>query len=182
MRKLWIHDTLETNRCTLRIPTEDDVQSLWELIDDDVSEFMDWEKWTNSDKMQEWIKRIRNNAQQKKSWYASVFLKDHTCIWMFWIPQMNEETENIEIWFWIGKKYWWNWYVPECFEALKKHAFHTLKVETMHLSVDSRNNNCKRVALKAWLSYDGTLKKWTKIKWNLINTQYYSLTKEEYFT
>jgi len=180
MKKLWLHDSIETERCTLKIAEESDAYEVWKLIDEDVSYFMDWEKWENHEHIRQTILKGRKRVEDWLWWYAMVYLKDGTCIGRFWIPQLYDKTDNIEIWFWIGKKHWWQWYIPECFERVKEVAFNELWVETIHLTVNPLNINCKKVAVKCWLTYEGTLRKWEKIKWKLIDAEFYSITKEDY--
>ena len=180
MKKLWLNDVLETQRCTMKIAEESDANEVWELIDDEVSYFMDWEKWENSDHILQTIIKWRDRAEKWLWWYAMVYLKDGTCIWRFGIPQLYDKTNNIEIGFWIGKEYWWKWYIPECFSKMKEIAFRELWVETIHLTVNPKNDNCKKVAIKSWLTYDWTLKNWERIKWKLIPAEFYSVTRNEY--
>ena len=45
MKKLWINDILETERCILKIPQESEAEYMWNLITQDTTRYMVWDKW-----------------------------------------------------------------------------------------------------------------------------------------
>jgi len=44
MKKLGLSDILKTERCILKIPEESETEEVWDLIDDEVSHFMNFER------------------------------------------------------------------------------------------------------------------------------------------
>ena len=181
MKKLWLKDTLETERCLIKIPEESEAENIWNLISDDTTKYMIWEKTDTSAKTLESIQKNRINAKLWTSWDSSVFDKvTGKCIWMCWINSIDPKVPSFEIWYWISEQYYGKGLIPECLKEILRVCFTELGFEKWIISCDSRNINSEKVALKCGFEFEWKFKNHKRVKWKLRDTSFYWITREQY--
>ena len=179
MKKLKLTDKIKTERLIIEIPNREDTKEIYNLIDDDITKFMSWNKdykWVENH-----VKWLINDAKEWKSWEAIIRCKEHNKIlWKFWIYKYQEDILSIELWYWIWKKYWWKWYIPECIEVIKKKVFLEMWYERIVIIATKENINSRKVAEKCWFKLDWILRWNTNIKWKIIDRVFYTFIKDDY--
>jgi len=77
---------------------------------------------------------------------------------------LNNENNNAEFGYFIGKTYWGNGYCTEAAKAILKFAFEDLKLHRVHASHMKKNVASAKVLLNIGMNYEGTrwghIKKW----------------------
>ena len=182
MKKLWLHDALETPRCILKIPEREDAEFIWNLITEETTQYMVWDKGEDYTSTLENIIKTRDNVEKGVSWDAWIYDKTTwICIWRCGINNIIDDIPSFELWYWIAPEYYWKWLIPECVKRYLEFAFKDSQFEKGIIRCHSENENSKKVAIKCGFSYEGTQKKHERIKWVLRDTSFYWITREEYW-
>ena len=94
---------------------------------------------------------------------------------------VNQEHENGEIGYWIGKPYWGKGYCTEAARAVVKYGFEAMGLNRIHATHMTRNPASGRVMQKIGMKHEGHLrqdkKKWDKFE----DMELYSILRSEYF-
>ena len=96
----------------------------------------------------------------------------------------DQENENAELGYWIGKPYWNCGYATEAAKAVVAYSFEVLKLNRIHAKRFKRNAASGRVLEKIGMRYEGCLrqhiKKWDNfedlIGYGMLKADYDSLT------
>lgn len=183
MKLLWLHDTLETKRCILKIPQQSEAEYIWNLISEHTTTYMIWEKWSDSSTTLNNIKKTIENAEKGESWDAAIYDKQSgKCIWRCGINKMRTEIPSFELGYWISEQYYGKWIVPECVKKYLEFAFEHSIFEKWIIRCDSKNENSAKVALKCGFTFEWEFRNHERIKWILRDTKYFWITREDYFT
>lgn len=182
MKLLWLYDILETDRCILKIPEESDAQEMWNLVDDQTTKFMPWDKCTSLEDQKKHIIQRRYEVLESKWWSGALYLKSGEMIGSFWFPRIREDVKTGEIGYWLATKYWGQGYIPEAVQALKKYVFESLDWENLTIRANIENINSCKVAEKCNFHKDGILRKDEFSKGKFEDMVYYSFTREDYFS
>ena len=181
MKKLQINDKLETKRLIIEMPKIIDAKELYDLIDDDVTEFMYWWKWDSYKSIEIHIKEKINLVNEWKSWDSLVRRKeDNKIIWKFWIIKLDEDINSIELWYWIWEEYWGKWYIPGCVEFIKTYAFNKLLINRIVIIATKENIKSRKVVEKCWFKLDWILRWNGNVKWEIVDKAIYTFLKEDY--
>lgn len=183
MKKLGVTDILETDRCTIKLPQESEAEYMWWLITESTTKYMIWTNWKDSSKTLNNIKETLIKAKEWKEWQAAIYLKDSwELIWRCWINKYYEDLPACELWYWVSEKHYGKWFMPECVKKYLEFAFQKWLYEKVIIRCDSKNINSEKVALKCWFTFEWEFKKHERIKWELRDTKFFWITKEEYFS
>jgi ribosomal-protein-alanine N-acetyltransferase len=181
MKKLWINDILETERYILRIPEESEAQYMWEIITESTTKHMIWNKWETSKDTLDNIIKTRDSAQSWQYWGAAIYDKESwVLIGRCGINKYHEDIPSCELWYWVSEEYYGKGIIPECVSRILKYAFEKSTIEKVIIRCDSKNENSKKVAVKCWFTHEWTFKRHERIKWELRDTSFYWILKEEY--
>lgn len=181
MKKLWLHDILETERCIIKIPEESEAEYMWNLITEDTIKYMIWDKWDTYETTLKNIQKTRKNAEAWISWDAAIYDKQtQKYIGRCGINKIRDEIPAFELWYWVSEEYYGKWIVPECVKRFLKFAFEESKFEKWVIRCDTQNKNSAKVALKCGFSHEGDFKNHERIRWKLRDTSFYGITREEY--
>ncbi len=183
MKLLRLHDTLETERCILKIPQETEAEYMWNLITEDTTKYMIWERWENYTSTLDNIKQAREKVEKWESWEAAIYdKKSWKLIGRCWINKTFPEIPAFELWYWVAEEYYGKGMVPECVARYLQFAFEESTFEKWVIRCDSENENSIKVALKCGFSFEGELKKDERVKWKLRDIKYFWITREDYFS
>lgn len=181
MKKINKDYIIETERLIIKLADYSFAQSFYDLIDEDVSKFMEWD-WLNSpDEYCSLIDNRIKDSDSGKRWDAIIIeKKSWNMIWNFWIVHFDENINWIELWYWLAKKYWWLWYIKECVDRIKDVWFNDFWYERILIKATKENTNSTNVAKRCWFIFDWVLRKDAFIKWKYVDKAYYTLLKEDY--
>ncbi len=122
---------LETERLVLRPIKADDVKTIFDcwMQDEDVSRYMCWKASSDINEANEFVSFELGNLD-KDSWNRWIIeLKGTnevigTCLIFF-----NDEEENWDISYNLGKRYWGNGYTSEAMQTVMMYAKDVLKIQ-----------------------------------------------------
>lgn len=181
MKKLWLSDKLETKRLIIEMPKIEDARELYTLINDDITEFMPWSKWEDYKFVESHIKEKIELCNNWESWDCLIRKKDNNkIIWKFWIIKFDEDINSIELWYWIWKEFWWQWYIPECVELIKAYWFNILWINRIVIIATKENIKSRKVAEKCWFKLDWILRQHWNVKWKIVDKAIYTSLKEDF--
>ena len=94
--------------------------------------------------------------------------------------RLDQENENGEIGYWIGKPYWNRGYCTEAAKAVVAYSFKVLKLNRVHAKHFKRNVASGRVLKKIGMQYEGCFRQHVK-KWdNFEDLMGYGMLKADY--
>lgn len=182
MRKFDKDQILETERLIIKIPDHSFAKSFYDLIDDNVTKFMKWSKLGSIEEYEKRIDRIIANAIKWKRWDGIIVEKESwNMIWKFWIVKYIEDTNCIELWYWLATMHLWKWYITECVEKIKEVWFNNLWYEKILIKAIKENIASINVAKRCWFNFDWILVRDAFVKWEYVDKAYYSFLREEYY-
>jgi RimJ/RimL family protein N-acetyltransferase len=183
MKKLWLNDILETQRYILKLPQESEAEYMWNLITENTTKYMIWNKSDTVDETLKNIKETKEKSQKWTEWQAAIYdSSSWELIGRCWINTYDEKIPSFQIWYWISEKHYGKWIVPECVKRLLHFAFIESSFEKVIIRCDSENINSQKVALKCWFNFEWEFKKYERINWKLRDTKFFGITKEDYLS
>lgn len=166
---------LETVRLFLRPMDEKDVESVFAMRSDaDIMRFIRPQQIERSE-AGNWIKLISSRWATEKIGFCAVVEKQ-TGQFLGWCGLWRlAETQEVEVGYALGKKFWGKGYAVEASEAFLDYGFNDLKLEEIVAVTDSENKNSRRVMEKLGMSYDGIGKYYGR------DLAHYTIKKDDYF-
>lgn len=181
MKRLWLKDVLETKRCLMKIPEESEAEHMWNLISEDTTKYMIWDKWDNFSRTIKNIQETIYNAEAWRSWDAAIYNKGtDKCIGRCGINKIDDDIPSFELGYWISEEFYGKWIMSECINKYLEYAFEESNFEKWVIRCNSENENSKKVALKCWFKLEGEFKNHERIKWELRDTTFFWITRTEY--
>lgn len=181
MKKLTLNDKIETERLIIEMPKVEDAKKLYDLIDDDVLEYMPWEKWEDYNVTINHIKEVIERCKNWESWDTLIrYKKNNKIIWRFWIIKFDDEINSVELWYWLARDFWWNWFINECVEKIKEFCFNNLSVDRILIRAVKENIKSRKVAERSLFKLDWILRRNQNNKWKIVDMAYYTFLKEDY--
>ncbi|MGM9550783.1 MAG: GNAT family N-acetyltransferase [Clostridia bacterium] len=141
---------LETDRLILRHVNSDDADDVFRcwMQDEDVSRYMLWKASNDINKAREFIDFEMNNLENEKWHRWIIVLKDTedvigTCLIFF-----NEEENNWDISYNLGKRFWGMGYMTEAMSRVMMYAEEELKIKECIAAHAAKNKASGRVLQK----------------------------------
>lgn len=176
---------LETDRLILRRFEQEDYIDMFEnwASDPEVTRYLTWPTHDNPEISREvtrlWIKEYFSLENYQ---WAIELMENKRVVGSLGFVNLDNNNENCEIGYCIGKEYWNKGIITEAFTAVIKFAFEEIGFERITGRHDVDNPASGRVMEKCNLKYEGILRKIIKNhKGILVDCKYYSILKEEYF-
>jgi len=176
--------TLETDRLTLRLWEETDVNDMFEYASDPrVGPNAGWPVHENI----ETSKKIVNGFIKDNDVYAIVLKSENKVIGSLGLHDRKPDKASVnlkhkEIGYVLNPKYWGQGIVPEAVKRVIKHGFEELNLDLIWCGYFSFNENSKRVVEKCGFNYRFTKNKTLPLlNDKAVENLYYNITKEEYF-
>jgi len=111
--------------------------------------------------------------------FAIVLRKDNLLIGAISLS-INQQHENAELGYWVGKPYWNNGYCTEAAKAVLHYGFTALGLNRIYAHHLSHNPASGRVMEKLGMKHEGCLRQQAK-KWNVFeDLEAYAILKSEY--
>ena len=99
-----------------------------------------------------------------------------------WINKYHDDIPSFELWYWIAEEYYGKWIIPECVNKFLKYTFIEHGYNKVIIRCDSENINSQKVAIKCGFTEEGEFKNHERIKWELRDTKYFGITREDYLS
>ena len=174
---------LETKRLILRKFEEQDyLQAFSNYCNDEkVTKYMTWYPHKDESLTRELILSWVNAYQTYNNFFQWVIIEKELdqVIGSISVVDIKEETEEVEIGYCLGYKYWNNGYITEAATAVIKYLFEVVNVKAVIAKHDSRNAASGRVMQKCNMMYYGQesiINKGEDVSLNV-----YKITKEDYY-
>ena len=175
---------LTTTRLIVRTPDEKDIQNIFALMSDsEIAESTGFRPMTTPSEAEGKIRRGMKNLQ-----IFGIAEKEYPnyIIGVFEISPHRTNTTigekcNYEICYFLHKDSRKKGYMTEVVEVMKAYLFTERMADSLIIAVLPRNDASRRVALKCGFTYEGLDKKCgVTYRDELVDLEYYTLTKEEY--
>ena len=174
--------TLQTERLILRSLTLEDAQDVQHLAGErDVASTVIRIPHPYEDGMAEaWIRSCYDTFEKEEGLHFAITLRmERNLIGVIGL-ELDQESENSELGYWIGKPYWNLGYATEAAKAVVAYGFEVLKLNRIHAYFFKRNAASGRVLEKIGMQYEGCLRQHIK-KWdNFEDIIAYGMLKADY--
>lgn len=175
---------IETERLILKKfkgEDDEDMYNNW-ASDSEVTKYLTWPAHNSveiSRKMiKMWIDGYRNVGYYQ---WAIVLKEVGSVIGSISLMGINNENENCEIGYCIGKAFWNKGIITEALSVIIDLAFNEIGFQRIAGCHHVNNQASGRVMEKCDLKYEGTLRKIGRdSSGNLVDCKYYSILKDEY--
>lgn len=175
--------TLETERLILRrfeLGDANDMFSNW-ASDPEVTKYLAWPTHSSIEVskfvINDWV-----SSYDKKEYYSwAIELKgERKVVGSITAVKVNDLTNAIEIGYCIGRNYWGNGITAEAGKAVVKFLFEEVKANRVCAYHAPENPNSGKVMKKIGMTYEGTLRQSDICNQGIVDSDVYSILKEEY--
>lgn len=177
-------EKIETERLILRKFKKDDAKDMYNnwASDSEVTKYLTWPAHNNIEISKKVIEMWTDSYSNAESYQWAIVLKEiGNVIGSFSLMGINNENENCEIGYCIGKAFWNRGIVTEALSAIIDFGFNEIGFQRIAACHHINNPASGRVMEKCGLKYEGTLRKIGRdSSGNLVNCKYYSILKDEY--
>jgi len=170
-----IPPTEKLPNCTLRPFELTDAQPLFDILkDEDVLRFMPWKEPLPLERVQRFVQQqIRHWEDHPYGWWALENLPGHE--FMGWCGlQFLPETDQTEVGYLLGKKYWGKGIATEAAHASLAFGFDSVKLDRIVALVHPDNHASIRVIEKQGMERDDRIQLWG------MDLDRYSITSAKY--
>lgn len=173
-----------SQRLIIRTPNENDVQDVFTLMSDlEIAASTGFRPMTTFSEAEGKIRRGMENQlmfciseKENPAHVSGVFE-----VYRHKINTLSGEQYNYEICYFLNKNSRGKGYMTEVVETMKPYLFYELKAGSLTIAVLPRNDASRRVALKNGFTYEGLDRQCgVTYRDELVDLEYYTLTKEEY--
>ncbi|MBQ0137908.1 MAG: GNAT family N-acetyltransferase [Kurthia sp.] len=184
MHKNWnlllVENTyLESERILLRPVTLEDAQAIFE--------------YTSDEETTRYLYDAHIDLEQTKRMIANYYMKEPIGKYAMVLKETNKVIGTIEFrvddWseagdlgFTMNRLYWGHGYMTEAANLIIQLAFEKLELARVFAGHEIANEASGKVLLRIGMQLDGVLRKHEKIKGKLVDSMYYSILKEDYFS
>ena len=158
---------LLTERLLLRSLTLEDAQDIQHLAGErDVAATVIRIPHPYEDGMAEaWIRSCSDTFEKEEGLHFAITLRTEKNLIGVIGLELDQENENSELGYWIGKPYWNCGYATEAAKVVVAYSFEVLKLNRIHAKHYKRNPASGRVLEKIGMQYEGCLRQHIK-KWD----------------
>ena len=174
--------TLLTERLLLRSLTLKDAEDVQRLAGDrDVAATLSNMPHPYEDGMAEkWIHSCYTKFKKDEALNFAITLRTDKNLIGGIALRLDQENENGELGYWIGKPYWNCGYCTEAAKAVVAYSFEVLKMNRIHAKYFKRNPASGRVLEKIGMQYEGCFRQHIK-KWDTFeDLMGYGMLKTDY--
>ena len=174
---------LETTRTILRKVKEEDIEAIYHnwTSKDEVTKYLTWPTHSSIEVskfvINDWV-----SSYDKKDYYTwAIELKgEKKVVGTIAAVKVNDLTNAIEIGYCIGRNYWGNGITAEAGKAVVKFLFEVVKANRVCAYHAPENPNSGKVMKKIGMTYEGTLRQSDICNQGIVDSDVYSILKEEY--
>lgn len=178
-------EKIETKRLILRKFREKDAKDMYNnwASDPEVTKYLTWPAHNSVGASKKIIEMWIDDYNNVEYYQWAIVLKEiDNVIGSISLMGINNEKENCEIGYCIGKAFWNTGIVTEALSAIIDFGFNEIGFQRIAGCHHVKNPASGRVMEKCGLKYEGTLRKIGRDNsGNLVDCKYYSILKDEYF-
>lgn len=175
---------METERLILRKFKENDAIDMYNnwASDSEVTKYLTWSVHGSIETSKGLIGMWIEDYSNKEHYQWAIALKENgQVIGNISLTAIDNDNENCEVGYCIGKNFWNKGIVTEAFSKVIEFAFNEIGFQCIGARYDVSNTASGRVMEKCGLKYEGTLRKIDRDNsGNLIDCSYYSILREEF--
>ncbi|MBW9157796.1 GNAT family N-acetyltransferase [Clostridium sp. FP2] len=175
---------IETQRLILRQFKEEDAADMFNnwASDNEVTRYVSWQTHSEIEVSEQVLTMWVDEYSSQENYNWAIEIKENgSVVGSIGLMNIDNNIENCEIGYCIGKAFWNKGITTEAFSAVINFAFKEVGFERITGRHNVDNVASGRVMEKCGLKYEGTLRKIHKINTgSLVDCKYYSILKEEY--
>lgn len=147
---------LETERLLLRQIKKEDTEEIFKcwMQDEDVSRYMYWKASNDINEAKNFVQFELENLENDKWFRWIIFLKQTDEIIGTCLIYYNDEENNWDISYNLGKEYWGKGYISEAMQRVMKYAIEELKIKKCIAIHAIENPESGRVIQKLGFTYE----------------------------
>lgn len=174
---------LETDRLILREFVPEDAPAMFQnwAGDPEVTKFLTWPTHTSEEVSAQvvdtWVER--NGIPENYQW-AIVWKKTMEAIGSISVVDSKDSIQQVEIGYCIGRPWWHQGVMTECFSAVIRFFFEEVGVNRIVARHDPRNPHSGMVMKKCGLRYEGTHRQADKNNQGICDVCVYAILREDY--
>ena len=177
--------TLETADLILRKFTLADDIAMYEnwVTDPEVTRYLTWTPHTDIRMTQAILKDWVNSYQNDNYYQWAIVPKNNNNrpIGSIGVVRMNEETASMTVGYCIGKQWWHKGFTSQALTRMIAFLFENTDVNRIGAYHDSENFNSGKVMKKSGMTYEGTLRQFSKTHRDICcDICCYSILRTEY--
>lgn len=169
---------IESERIILREIEVEDAKSLLEYMQEPkIKDFISLPNQLET--LREYIEKVKTKNERITRW---VIIKkdDQKIIWSIVLRWFSKKHKKTDIWYRIGEKYEWKWYMTEILKALIKYLIDEEAVERIEAWIRIDNNASIKLVEKLWFEKEWRARNFIK-RWDrFYDFLLYGLLKEDF--
>ncbi len=171
------NSVMEGERIFLRPISIDDAEDIYEYTSDEKTTHFLYDQHEDLDQ----TKRMIANYFLKEpiGKYAMVLKENNKMIGAMEF-RVHEWNKSGELGYTMNSKYWGNGYATEAGKLILGLAFNVLELERVFAGCDTRNVASGKVLIRLGMKLEGIHRRDQMVKGQLVDSEYYSILKEEY--
>jgi ribosomal-protein-alanine N-acetyltransferase len=174
---------METERLILRPFTREDAQAMFDnwANDPEVTKYLTWPAH-DSLGVTQWVLNEWVQGYEKPDFYQwAIVPKDYgQPVGCISVVEKRDDVQWMEIGYCMGKQWWGKGIMPETLKAVMTYLFEEVGVLRLQACHDVRNPNSGAVMRKCGMTYEGTLRQYTRNNQGICDVSVYSILKAEY--
>lgn len=173
---------LETERVSIRLVTESDSLSLYEIYSDPKAmEYWSSPPFNDESQATELVKSAINDFDSGKSLLLAIILKESgELIGTLSLFNIHDESKRAEVGYILSRLFWRKGLMAESFEALIHFCFEHLKLNRLEADIDPGNEASSALLKKHDFKVEGLLKERWIISGNVTDSEIYGLVQASY--
>lgn len=175
---------IETERLILKEFKEEDATSMYNnwASDSEVTKYLTWSVHDSVETSKKLIGMWIESYGDEEHYQWAIELKENgQVIGNIGLTAIDNDNENCEVGYCIGKNFWNKGIVTEAFSKVIEFAFNEIGFQRIGARYDVSSRASGRVMEKCGLKYEGTLRKIDRDNsGNLIDCSYYSILRDEF--
>lgn len=174
---------IETERLILRQFTLEDAPAMFKnwAGDSEVTKYLTWPTH-GSVETSKWVTGMWVKDYEKPDNYQwAIELKSlHEAIGSIAVVRLNEDLNEAEVGYCIGREFWHKGIMTEAFTAVIAFLFDEVGADRVCAGHDVNNPNSGKVMKKCGLTYEGTLRRSGRNNQGIVDVSIYGILRDEY--
>ena len=176
---------LETERLILRKARPEDAEPMFRnwAGDSRVTEFMTWQPYKDALSTMEYIGKMLKNYENDScyDWFIELKQKNEP-IGSISVVALRDDIECAVIGYCLGYDFWHKGIMTEAFTEVIRFLFEEVGVNRIEATHNVKNSRSGEVMKKCGLQFEGIHRQAGRDNTGIVDTAYYSILRDEYFS